>query len=176
MTEPTIEPPVSGNDDDDDLPGLNGALVNFTGCIGEAFPDICSYGLTYGAAYVPFAPDPDDELCDEDEMMCSQLWVRVMSVAPSPGSVEAWQGTCAIELTVEIEVGISRCVGIPEGGEAPTATDALEAALQATSDMNLILCTAMDCEQWSSISVGSWTPDGPMGGMYGGVWTFTVTL
>lgn len=170
MSETPVE--VSGNAADD----LNTALVAFTGCIGEALEELCSYGLTYGDAYVPFLPDEDDTTCDEDEVLCSQAWVRVTDVSPSPGGIEAWGGDCAVELTVGLEVGILRCVDIPEGGEAPTMTGVLTAAMQANTDMQAILCAAMGCEVWGSLDVGQWQPTGPLGGQYGGIWTFSVTL
>lgn len=150
---------------------LNTALVGFTGCIGEAVADICSYGLTIGENYVPFDPDPEDE-CEDDEVACSQVWVRVMGVVPT--GTEAWGGDCATVLRLDLEVGILRCLEIPEGGEAPTASDMLVGAIQSITDMNAIFCAAMDCEVWESINAGQWTPSGPMGGQYGGVWTFTV--
>lgn len=165
--------------DEPDMTGagpLIEALVGFTGCIGEALPDICSYGWTYGDSYVPFVPDPDDETCDEEEALCSQAWVRVAGVTPSPGAVETWEGDCAIELSLTLEVGVLRCVDIAEGGEAPTATDTLAAAMQSMTDMNALHCAAMGCEVWASIETGAWEPYGPLGGQYGGVWTFTVTI
>lgn len=152
---------------------IHEALVGFTGCLGEAFDDICVYSLTIGETYVPFDPDPDDE-CDEDETLCSQLWVRVANVHASPNS--SWEGTCALELIIELEVGVLRCIEIPEDGEAPTATDVMAGALQSMSDMRKILCTAMDCEVWTSLEAGLWNPIGPLGGQYGGSWTFTATL
>lgn len=167
---PTPPPDKAGN--------LNEALVAFTGAIGTALYKICSYGLTYGDTYVPFMPDEIDNTCsDEEEALCSQAWVRVVEVHPTPGAAESWNGgDCAIELSVTLEVGTVRCVSIPEGGEAPTVTDALSAALQANEDMLTIHCAAMSLEVWSSISSGTWTPHGPMGGQYGGIWTFTVTI
>lgn len=152
---------------------LNLALIGFTGCIGEAVADVCSYGLTVGDTYVPFDPDPDDD-CDEDETACSQVWVRVKNVTPDAN--QAWDGDCAVTLRLDLEVGILRCIEIPERGEAPTASDVLVAATQAMTDMNTIFCAAMDCEVWESIESGQWTPVGPMGGQHGGVWTFTVEL
>lgn len=152
------------------------ALLGFTGCIGDALLDVCSVGLTYGDSYVPFDPDPDDELCETDEQLCSQAWVRVTDVAPAPGTLETWVGDCAIELVVGLEVGVLRCVEIPEDGEAPTATDALSAAMTALRDMNDIHCAAMNCEVWASINSGGWSPMGPLGGQHGGVWTFSVTI
>ena len=153
---------------------INNALVAFTGCIGEALADICSYGLTIGDSYVPFDPDPDDE-CDEDEAACSQMWVRVTGV--DPDTTESFDGDdCTSVMVIGLEVGVLRCIEIPEGGEAPLASDVLVAATQAMDDMNTIYCAALACEVWDAINIGSWTPAGPMGGQYGGVWTFTVEV
>jgi len=152
---------------------LNEALLGFTGCIGLALDDLCSYGLTIGDSYVPFDPDPEDN-CDADEVMCSQAWVRVMSV--NPLSSAGWEGDCATVLRIDLEVGVIRCIDIPEDGEAPTATDVMAAAMQAMTDMTAIFCAAMDCEVWSSITSDIWSPFGPLGGQYGGTWTFTVEV
>ncbi len=165
---------VSGNLFDDNL---HAALVGFTGCIGEAMADICSYGLTIGETYVPFDPDPEDN-CDEDEVACSQVWVRVMDVQPIKLTEQSFDDTdgCAVLLSLNLEVGVLRCVEIPEDGEAPTASDVLVAALQAMTDMRTLYTAAMSCEVWDSITSGSWVPSGPLGGQYGGVWTFTVEV
>lgn len=160
--------------DEQDLP-LHDALLGFTGCIGLALKDICSYGLTIGESYVPFDPDPEDE-CNQNDVACSQAWVRVMSITPKPGQPEGWGGACAIFLQMELEVGVLRCVEIPERAEAPTATDVLLAAMQSMDDMNAIQTAAVACEVWEQITLGSWTPNGPLGGQYGGVWTFTVEI
>lgn len=160
---------VSGNGTD----RLNEALVGFTGCIGEAVEDICSFGLTIGETYVPFDPDPEDD-CDADDVACSQVWVRVMGVTPTAS--EGWDADCGSVMRIDIEVGVLRCFEIPEEGEAPSTTDVLAAALQAMTDMNAIYCAAMACEVWESIDAGQWTPSGPLGGQYGGIWTFTVEV
>lgn len=175
--------PELGSDEFPSTPAdfLNEALVIFTGCIGEALEGICSYGLTIGDSYVPFEPDDDNE-CTEEDAACSQAWVRVMGVQPAPGAVEGWTGTCAVSLRISLEVGVLRCIEIPGGGEAPTATDVMAAAMQAMEDMNAIFCAAMSCERedgsdvWGTILVGDWVPTGPQGGQYGGTWTFTVEL
>lgn len=154
---------------------LQNALIQFTGCVGAAV-DICSYGLTIGESYVPFDPDEDDE-CDDDEVMCSQLWVRVVDVQPMQGLIEGWEGdSCGLGLSMNLEVGILRCIEIPDRGEAPTATDVMAASFQALADMRAILCAAMGCEAWDRLGVGQWNPAGPLGGQYGGIWTFTVDL
>lgn len=158
---------------------VSDALLKFTGCIGEALEAICSYGLTMGDSYVPFDPDEDDDACDdvEDGTMCSQAWVRVMSIGPAPSAAQTWEGdTCEIPLAIALEVGVLRCVEVPEKGEAPTESQVLAASLQALDDMRAILCAALKCEVWDAINVGIWSPFGPMGGQYGGTWTFTVEI
>lgn len=162
------------NTPDSPDPLLDG-LVEFTSCIGAALEDICSFGLTIGESYVPFDPDPDDEECDTDEAVCSQAWVRVASVNPAY-AVDGFGGDCGAVLTLNIEVGVIRCVEIPEDGEAPTATDVLVAALQSMDDMRRIHCAAMECGSFDTISAGAWTPFGPRGGQYGGSWQFTVEV
>lgn len=165
---------VTPGSDEPPFDSLGEALVEFTGCVGGSLEDICSYGLTIGETYVPFDPDEDDD-CSEDEALCSQAWVRVMStdVINITDGFEA--GGCGGELSLMLEVGVLRCFGITEEGQAPNATDTLVAALQAMDDMRAIYCAAMSCDVWSSIDVGQWVPSGPMGGQYGGTWVFTVT-
>lgn len=153
---------------------LQDALIAFTGCVGEALVDICSYGLTIGETYVPFDPDPEDD-CDVGEVECSQVWVRVTGVTPV-ATVASFGGDCGGTLSVGLEVGVLRCVEIAEDGEAPKASDVLVAAVQAMADMQALYCAAMNCEVWDAIESGAWSPSGPLGGQYGGIWTFTVEL
>lgn len=169
------ETPLGSDESPDPADALNTALVGFTGCIGEALDDICSYGLTIGESYVPFDPDPEDD-CEENEVACSQAWVRVTSVAPTAAPSSFGGDGCAVVLRIDLEVGVIRCFDIEEDGDAPTATDVMVAAMQAMSDMNAIYCAAMSCEVWESIDSGAWTPLGPLGGQYGGTWTFSVEL
>lgn len=154
---------------------LNEALVSFAGCIGEAFTDVCSYSLIIGQSYVPFAPDPEDEDACEDED-CSQVWVRVTSVNPTPSAVEGWDESCALTLDINLEVGIIRCMEVMEDGEAPTASSMLAYAVQAMEDMKTIMCASLGCEVWAALDIGQWSPLGPMGGEYGGMWTMTAQL
>ena len=157
---------------------LHDALLAFSTCVGMAVPDICSYGLTIGESYVPFNPDPEDD-CDEDDVACSQIWVRVEAVSETPGTPGGWGGDCAATLTLDIEVGVLRCLEVPENGEAPTASEMLIASTQAMSDMTDIRCAATSCSDgvWAGpVIVGPWRPLGPLGGQYGGLWTFTVEI
>jgi hypothetical protein len=154
---------------------LQDSLIAFTGCIGEALVDICSYGLTMGESYVPFDPDDEDE-CGEDEAACSQAWVRVAGVHPAFENQSFDGSDCSSVLSVDLEVGVLRCIEIPSGGEAPTASQVLLASLQSMEDMRAIYCAALGCDVWDTINAGAWTPSGPLGGQYGGIWTFSVDL
>lgn len=147
--------------------------MTFTGCMGNAIEDICSYGWTIGDSYVPFDPDEDDE-CDDDDAACSQIWVRVASVTPQ--SVESFGNDCSTVMRLDLEVGVLRCFEVMEDGEAPNASAVLVAAAQSMDDMQALHCAAMGCEEntWASITSNQWLPLGPLGGQYGGVWTFTV--
>lgn len=153
---------------------LNDRLIEFAASMGAAV-DICSWGLTVGDSYVPFNPDPDDD-CDEDMLAdgvaCSQVWVRVMNMTPL--SVNTFGGDCAVEWRIGLEVGVLRCFGIEEDGEAPDASDVLVAATGAMEDMGAIMEAALDTEIWDKVELGEWGPVGPLGGQYGGIWTFVA--
>lgn len=166
----------------DPAEALNEALVAFTACVGEALDGICTYGLTIGETYVPFDPDPDEVLSaecepDDDGFICSQLWVRVMDSKILHVEENSFShGECGGVMSLSLEVGVLRCLDIPEDGKAPTATDMLVASMQAMTDMKAIHCAAMDCEVWDSINSLTWVPSGPLGGQYGGIWTFEVEV
>lgn len=158
--------------DESPADALNEALLQFTACVGESLTDVCSYGITIGDSYVPFDPDPEDD-CEEGEAACSQAWVRVMGITPT-ATTGFDGGDCSATLSLDLEVGVLRCIETPEDGEAPAASDVLIASMQAMEDMKAIYCAAMSCEVWDSITAGEWSPTGPLGGQYGGIWVFTV--
>jgi len=159
----------------DGLSPLQAAVIGLTGCIHDAFPDVCSFGLTIGESYVPFDPD-DDDGCEDDEVACTQGWVRVTGAGITEVQDSFEKGGCGGTQEVGIEVGILRCVEVPEDGEAPKATEVMVAALQSLEDMNTIYCAAMSCEAVEDLNVGQWTPLGPLGGQYGGMWSFTMEI
>ena len=163
-----------GPEEYDGADRISTAIVAFLGCIEVALDGICSIGWTIGDSYVPFDPDDDDDACEEEEVYCSQAWVRVMDILPV--SQDSFGDDCATVMRIGLEVGVLRCVEVPEDGEAPKATDVLLSAMQSMEDMNAIYCAAMDCEVWNSIDAGQWLPNGPQGGQYGGTWNFTVEI
>lgn len=158
---------------------LHTGLIEFMASVGSAL-DICSYGLIIGDSYVPFDPDEDEEeeCVDEDYgFACEQAWVRVAQATPT-GGVDTFGGMCGQEMVLNLEVGVLRCLPIPEKGAAPKASDMLVATLQSMDDMNAMYRGAMgvDDDLFDEIVAGDWSPVGPLGGQYGGIWTFTVTL
>lgn len=151
------------------------ALQQMAECIRDDLDFVCSIAVMATEAYVPFAPsedDDDDPVCDDEEVACSQAWVRIVDVRMN--SIEGWGGDCASTLLLDLEVGVTRCIPVPEGTEAYDENDVFMATLQSVRDMQSILCSAMNCEVWARLDAGSWTPAGPMGGFYGGTWTFTA--
>jgi hypothetical protein len=177
--------------DSDNPEGLSGTMLRFqnamietVGCVADALDDVCSVGFTIGESYVPFDPDPDDKSCRVKDTMCSQAWIRVMSVQPTGTATLGFDGAnCSMSMVAEIEVGVLRCIKTPAKGKAPTETDVLMYAMQAMNDMNSILCAVLSCgpvegeSVWDETpSVGVWRPQGPLGGQYGGTWTFRVEL
>lgn len=187
MTEP-LPPEDTDMPVPDSGPLLN-SLTQFTGCIGNALDGVCSFGLIMGDNYVPFDPDEDED-CDSDEGEgpdCTQAWVRVMDIgvksfAPGSGFDGNPDRVFGTTKTISLEVGVLRCISLPEEGKAFSTTDMLEGAVQSIEDMDAILCAAMNCRDedgedlWTEITVGRWAPMGPLGGQYGGTWTFTVEL
>lgn len=150
------------------------ALIEFTGCIGGGFDDVCSYSLIPGEGYIPFEPDEDEDCEDED---CSQVWVRVVSANPTPQNTEGWDGQqCGFTMDVNLEVGILRCMEVVEKGKAPSASAMLGYAMQAMEDSDAIMCAALGCDVGISLDIGQWTPLGPLGGEYGGQWTMTLQV
>lgn len=167
MSESDFEP--------DPATRLHDALLAFTECIGSGLEDICSYGLTYGDSYIPFDPDPEDDCDLDDDVMCSQAWVRVAGVNLLELSTGFDGNSCISTMQVQLEVGVLRCVELADNGEAPSATTVTVAALQSMSDMKAVQCAALECDVWESIEIGQWVPFG-LGDQYGGMWSFTVEI
>lgn len=172
----TPDPPVDLDKITDDAEDerLQNALLAFTHAVCGTLEHVCSYGLTIGESYVPFDPDDEDD-CEDEEVHCTQAWVRVAGVTAS-GGIDSFGGACAVVLRMDLEVGILRCIEVEEGGEAPKAGDVLVAAMQSMRDMNSIYREAIGLEVWDAIYPGQWVPNGPAGGQYGGIWMFTVEL
>jgi len=109
------------------------------------------------------------------------LWVRLVQTAPTtqfPGP-ETRPNVCAATLAFNLEVGLMRPAPIPENTlgdfELPTDQDHSEATDRQMDDMEAVyrglVRASRDIEM---VSIGSYTPTGPIGGTVGGLWTLTV--
>lgn len=120
-----------------------------------------------------------DDCCD------GQVWVRVRSINPS--TVGAQRGgvvgdPCGFPFwEVEVSVGIVRCVAVvDDDGVAPRPLVITEDAGQMLDDMaalqTAIQCCAPAIPTVQRLSIGTWTPLGPLGGCAGGEWNATLLL
>lgn len=151
------------------------AMQVLTQALDDAFDDICLVGWTYGAAYSPFDPDREDrKKCSTADVPCQRLWTRISGISADPG--DGWGNDCGASYYIDFEVGVERCYSVPSKGAAPTVSDVLVAAATSVEDMNKILCTVMNTPVWIAVDAGAWTPTGPRGANYGGIWTFTARL
>lgn len=109
------------------------------------------------------------------------LWVRLVTGAqttqfPNP---EQRPNVCASTLAFNVEVGLMRPSPIPEDilgdFELPSDKDHTDATDRQLDDMEAVhrglVRAARDIEM---VSIGSYTPVGPVGGTVGGLWTLTV--
>lgn len=115
---------------------------------------------------------------------CGQLSVRVLTVTPRYGKVNASGAFCAVyDWTVQLGVGIVRCVStVDDRGNAPTAAKLTAEAAQMVADMaaiqNALLCTDLGAvtDAVVQVQLGEWTPSGPNGGCAGGEWAVTLRM
>lgn len=109
------------------------------------------------------------------------LWVRLSTSAPTTQfpSPEQRPNVCAATLAFNVEVGLMRPSPIPEDTlgnfELPSDQDHSDATDRQLDDMEAVyrglLRAARDIEM---VSIGSYTPVGPVGGTVGGTWTLVV--
>ena len=121
-----------------------------------------------------------DDCCD------GQLWVRVVSIVPSPspgasyGSRSVQGGACGVLLwEVQLAVGTVRCAAtVDDQGNAPPAQNLTldaELMLQDRADLEEAIRCCMS-EQATRLQIIRWDPLGPQGGCVGGEWQFTTIL
>lgn len=151
-------------------------LLDLVGCLEKEFADqqTCFLGVLHGQS-APW----------DYGMEGLMVWVRLTGAFPSTQFPAPDQGLlgCPKPLAFGIEVGALRCAPLPNEttGDLPSATEQEAVAAEATSDM-VALYRAVACcfgdgsaRRFQDISLGAYTPLGPMGGVTGGAWTFTVS-
>jgi len=138
----------------------------------DALPDVCFCGLVNGeqAAFDYAGQDCGDQ--------CGMAWVRLITIYPSVSlgepSIEA--DNCGKLLGFDVEVGIVRCVSVPdEEGNPPTpgmllADTELQVADALTMRRAILCCVSSS----KDVRLGIYTPIGPSGGLGGGMWTASL--
>lgn len=109
------------------------------------------------------------------------LWVRLGSSAPTTSfpNPEQRPNACATTLAFNVEVGLMRPAPIPEDTlgnfELPTDEDHSDATDRQLDDMEAVYRGLLVASrQIEMVSIGSYTPVGPVGGTVGGLWTLIV--
>lgn len=113
-----------------------------------------------------------DDCCD------GQLWTRLISFSPHDGNSPAQRSgmdVCALPWFIAtVELGIIRCAAVlNDQGVAPTPLQIVADGVQGLNDMAQLMA-AIKCADVDIRGLGSWTPQGPEGGCFGGYWTFTL--
>lgn len=111
--------------------------------------------------------DGCDCLCEDGQ---GDAWVRLVRLDPDgDGQGFALPGVCPQGWVAIIEMGVYRCVPLPEEGEALPEDTEHQIALAALADMNALVrvvgcCPALRDEH---VGVEFWQPLGPTGGCAG---------
>lgn len=158
---------------------INEGLAALAGCVCSTIDPVCACGVIIGETFVDIAPDADDEDSEECDEGCSKVWVRVMDVYPASGlgqPTEEANAACDSMLGVQIEIGVTRCFEIPKDGEAPLVSEMLASSQQNIRDMVAIRQAILCCDHFEDVVLGDWTPSGPEGSEYGGIWTLAVLV
>lgn len=150
------------------------SLLELVGCLEREFGDegFCFIGVIYGdQAPLDYGTD-------------GMAWVRLESVYPSTVFPEPDQETgCGAPLAFEVEIGVARCAPMPNSlnGALPTVEQQEDAARLGVADMRAIQRAVLCCfgadgqQRFREVAVGTYQPLGPMGGVYGGTWSLTVS-
>lgn len=140
---------------------------------GQDGPGLCFCGVEPGAVVI--ADTSYD--CREG---CGMAWVRLAKAYPavSPGTPDNSDQPCGQFLGADIEMGVLRCLPIPDDGSGPSADELESAALQAVADMLTMRAAVMCCSALTDVPyrLGQYTPVGPAGAVIGGTWTISVAI
>lgn len=141
----------------------------------DGSPEPCFCGIVAGdTAIGDYAGE-----CEE-EGTCGMAWVRLTTAYPATGVgvVSEEVGNCSSTLGYELEVGILRCFPVNDDGNPPTAAEMLAAAEQQHADLLTMHRAIFCCSAVSSKDsiVSTYTPSGPLGGLYGGTMTVMLAL
>lgn len=116
--------------------------------------------------------------CDDAD---GQAWVRLTGAYASQqvGVPDETPGNCSKGLGVDLEVGILRYFPYEENGGVLPPDVVLAVAQLQMADM-MAMKAAIECcndlGDSKSIILGSYLPDGPLGGLVGGKWSLSISV
>lgn len=153
---------------------LGPAMQGFLDCVEAAFD---ADGRGVGRTLLVPGDNVPDDWCDCD----GQLYVRVITQVPN-----GQQPNCPpISITATLGVGVIRCAAVlDDNGNPPPAATLTAEALAMTQDAATIygalVCCSPSLVQARLINrvptIGTWNPQGPLGGCARGEWTLGVNL
>jgi hypothetical protein len=113
--------------------------------------------------------------CDDGQ---GDAWVRLVRLEPEESLETIRPSVCPTGWQAVIELGVYRCVPLPEEGEALEEQVVSDIALSALSDMNALIRVLGCCEALRDAFIGVefWQPVGPSGGCAGGTLQFRVAI
>lgn len=118
--------------------------------------------------------DPLDLVGSGEGEDCSQAWVRLLTGLSQSAQTNASGGSCAATITFQVEVGLLRCIEMPEMDESYDPDELEASAAIQISDM-LLLHGIIRCGDLP-ITDMEYIPQGPLGGFVGGVWVATISV
>lgn len=153
------------------------ALVALAGCLESALNERKS-GLT--DVIIGVGGDDIDYVGSANDRapVCGQVWVKIndgISTAAET-SVKANGEACLRNVGIGVQMGILRCIKVPEAREPYDREELLMAGLLAAADMRTMHDAITCCGHGLNVSDLAYGPMGPSGAYYGGIWTFTVNL
>lgn len=145
-------------------------LSGLAACVCDSIDPVCRCDVVVGDQhYTLTGPESD---CDD----CGEAWVRVTSIAPLINQQPSFGGeTCFQSLALVLDVGVLRCMPVPEHGEAPDGPEMAAVALQQSQDIvgaqGGILC----CDHFDDMRLLNYQPT-TEGNLMGGIWQVQVAF
>lgn len=138
-------------------------------CAGiDGGEDMCFCGVLPGDQWYDMTGECDDK--------CGMAWVRLAGTFPSftlPQPAQGFQA-CDAPLALQIEVGVIRCLEVPDDGSPPSAAELLAAMQVQHKDMLDMRAVLSCCDAFPEYVLATWAPIGPAGALLGGTWGIVV--
>lgn len=151
---------------------INTKMTALAACICqnvEGADGFCFCGVMPGDSWYDMTTPGEDT---------GQAWVRLANMYPATnfGEPDTSLSNCTKGTGIELEIGVIRCFEIPDNGENPSQELLLELLDKQVIDAGALRTAVECCEHFEDYSLGVWSPIGPLGGIYGGVWTLTAQV